>query len=203
MIQNQIDRWWNKVEQRHERASIGSLIRPEDIYLRPEVLAAQLSSHAGIDIDQLGAVDVLEEDTTLGEIAFQSRPTLRFHGSIPAFLEQVRSLMQQETRMLLVAPNQGEVERLANLLREYELPYRLGSRIQHAGSENIYDESSYLAGNYRTPIIVRSTLAAGVSLPEANLVLFGANDFSDDADVTARPAPKKSKTARSFLTFAI
>ena len=201
MIQNQIDRWWSKVEQRHERASIGSLIRPEDIYLRPEVLAAQLSLHPGIDIDQLGAVDVLEEDTTLGEIVFQSRPTLRFHGSIPAFLEQLRSLMQQETRMLLVAPNQGEVERLAGLLREYELPYRLGSRVQHAGSENIYDESSYLAGNYRTPILVRSTLSAGVSLPEANLILFGANDFSDEADVTARPAPRKSKTGAFVSDF--
>ncbi len=201
MIENQIDRWWNKVDQRHERSSIGSLIRPEDIYLRPEVLKAQLSSHAGIDIDQLGAVDVLEEDTTLGEIALQSRPTLRFHGSIPAFIEQVRSLMQQETRMLLVAPNQGEVERLANLLREYELPYRLGSRIQHAGSENIYDESSYLAGNYRTPILVRSSLSAGVSLPDANLVLFGANDFSDEADVAARPAPRKSKTAAFVSDF--
>ncbi len=201
MIQNQIDRWWSKVEQRHERASIGSLIRPEDIYFRPEVLAAQLSSHPGIDIDQLGAVDVLEEDTTLGEIIFQSRPTLRFHGSIPAFLEQLRSLMQQETRMLLVAPNQGEVERLAGLLREYELPYRLGSRVQHAGSENIYDESSYLAGNFRTPILVRSTLSAGVSLPEANLILFGANDFSDEADVTARPAPRKSKTGAFVSDF--
>ena len=201
MIQNQIDRWWSKVAQRHERASIGSLIRPEDIYLRPEVLAAQLSLHPGIDIDQLGAVDVLEEDTTLGEIVFQSRPTLRFHGSIPAFLEQLRSLMQQETRMLLVAPNQGEVERLAGLLREYELPYRLGSRVQHAGSENIYDESSYLAGNYRTPILVRSTLSVGVSLPEANLILFGANDFSDEADVTARPAPRKSKTGAFVSDF--
>ncbi len=201
MIKNQIDRWWNKVEQRHERSSIGSLIRPQDIYLRPEVLEAQLSSHPGIDIDQLGVVDVLEDDTTLGEIAFQARPTLRFHGSIPAFLEQVRSLMEQETRMLLVAPNQGEVERLANLLREYQLPYRLGSRIQHAGSENIYDESSYLAGNYRTPILVRSSLSAGVSLPDANLVLFGANDFSDEADVTARPAPKKSKTAAFVSDF--
>ncbi|MBV8630934.1 MAG: transcription-repair coupling factor [Silvibacterium sp.] len=201
MVQNQIDRWWNKVEQRHERASIGSLIGPEDIYQRPEMLAAQLSSHSGIDIDQLGAVDVLEEDTTLGEIVFQSRPTLRFHGSIPAFIEQVRSLMEQETRMLLVAPNQGEVERLANVLREYELPYRLGSRIQHAGSENIYDESSYLAGNYRTPIIVRSTLSAGVSLPDARLVLFGANDFSDEADVMARPAPRKSKTGAFVSDF--
>ena len=201
MIQNQIDRWWNKVEQRHERASIGSLIRPEDIYLRPEVLAAQLSSHPGIDIDQLGAVDVLEEDATLGEIAFHTRPTLRFHGSIPSFIEQIRSLTQQETRMLLVAPNQGEVERLASLLREYELPYRLGSRVQHAGSENVYDESSYLAGSYRTPIIVRSTLSAGVNLPDANLVLFGANDFSDEADVTARPAPRKSKTGAFVSDF--
>jgi transcription-repair coupling factor (superfamily II helicase) len=201
MIRNQIDRWWNKVEQRHERSSIGSLIRPEDIYLRPELLQAQLASHPGIDIDQLGAVDVLEEDQTLGEIEFTSRPTLRFHGSIPALVEQIRSLMQQEVRTLLVAPNQGEVERLATLLREYEVPYRLGSRIQHAGSENVYDESSYLAGDMRTPVILRASLAAGVSLPDARLVLFGAQDFFDEADVTARPAPKKSKTAAFVSDF--
>jgi transcription-repair coupling factor (superfamily II helicase) len=201
MIKNQLDRWWNKVEQRHDRSGIGTLIQPHDIYMRPELLQAQLASHPGLDIDQLGAVDVLEEDETLGEIEIASRPTLRFHGSIPAFIEQVRTLMQQETRMLLVAPNQGEVERLASLLREYEIPYRLGSRIQHAGSETIYDESSYLAGDLRTPILVRSQLANGVSLPEANLVIFGANDFSDEADVTARPAPKKSKTAAFVSDF--
>jgi len=201
MIRNQVDRWWNKVEQRHERASIGSLIRPEDIYVRPELLQARLASHAGIDIDQLGAVDVLDEDETLGEIEFTSRPTLRFHGSIPALVEQIRSLMQQEVRTLLVAPNQGEVERLASLLREYEVPYRLGSRIQHAGSETMYDESSYLAGDLRTPVIVRTSLASGVSLPDARLVIFGAQDFFDEADVTARPAPKKSKTAAFVSDF--
>src|ERR1700739_3705257 len=38
MVKNQIDRWWSKVEQRHERASIGSLVGPEDIYFRPEDL---------------------------------------------------------------------------------------------------------------------------------------------------------------------
>jgi transcription-repair coupling factor (superfamily II helicase) len=201
MIRNQVDRWWNKVEQRHERSSIGSLIRPEDIYVRPELLQAQLASHAGIDIDQLGAVDVLDEDATLGEIEFTSRPTLRFHGSIPALVEQIRTLMQQEVRTLLVAPNQGEVERLASLLREYELPYRLGSRIQHAGSETMYDESSYLAGDLRTPVIVKTSLASGVSLPAARLMIFGAQDFFDEADVTARPAAKKSKTAAFVSDF--
>src|SRR5579875_3211762 len=202
MIRNQVDRWWNKVEQRHERSSIGSLITPEDIYLRPELLQAKLASHPGLDIDQLGAVDVLDEDETLGEIEFHSRPTLRFHGSIPALIEQIRNLMHQETRTLLVAPNQGEVERLANLLREYELPYRLGSRLQHAGSENVYDESSYLTGETRTPVILRTALATGVSLPDSRIVLFGAQDFFDEADVTARPvAAKKSKTAAFVSDF--
>src|SRR5271157_1518870 len=75
MVRNQIDRWWNKVEQRHERSGIGSLIRPEDIYLRPEVLRASLESHPGLDLDQLGVVDVLDHDTSLGEIELPTRPT--------------------------------------------------------------------------------------------------------------------------------
>ena len=38
MIKNQGERWWNKVEQRHDRSGIGNLIRPEDIYLSPWAL---------------------------------------------------------------------------------------------------------------------------------------------------------------------
>jgi transcription-repair coupling factor (superfamily II helicase) len=53
----------------------------------------------------------------------------------------------------------------------------------------------------RTPVILRTALASGVSLPDARLVLFGAQDFFDDADVTARPAPKKSKTAAFVSDF--
>jgi transcription-repair coupling factor (superfamily II helicase) len=195
MVRNQAERWWSKVEQRHDRSGIGSLVAPTDIYLSPDEFWPKIASLPGLDLDQLGAVDVLEEDDyTLGEVHFSSQPTLRFHGSIPNFLKEIKALAEAGTRMLLIAPNQGEVERLANLLREYGQPYRLGSRVQHTGSETIYDESSYLAGDLRTPIIVRSSIATGVNLPDSNLILFGANDFSDEADVTARPAPKRSKS---------
>ena len=197
MVRNQIDRWWNKVEQRHERSGIGSLIRPEDIYLRPEVLQGLLESHHGLDLDQLGAVDVLDEDNTLGEIAVNSRPTLRFHGSIPALVDQLKNLMAAEQRIVLAAPTQGDVERTATMLREYQVPYRLGSRVVTHGAE--LEEASYLAGDMRVPVIVRTQIASGVSFPDANLILFGANDMSDDADITARPEPKKSKTA-AFLS---
>ena len=200
MVRNQIDRWWNKVEQRHERSGIGSLIRPEDIYLRPEMLQAQLDAHMGLDLDQLGAVDVLDEDSTLGEIELNTRPTLRFHGSIPALTEQLKSLMEAEARIVLAAAHQGDVERLATMLREYRIPYRLGSRNPHSG-ETVLDEGSYLAGDLRVPVIVRTQIAAGVSFLDSNLVVFGANDLNDDADVAARPEPKRSKTAAFVSDF--
>jgi transcription-repair coupling factor (superfamily II helicase) len=201
MVRNQIDRWWNKVEQRHERSGIGSLIQPEDIYLRPEVLKAALDAHMGLDLDQLGAVDILDEDPTLGEIELNTRPTLRFHGSIPALTEQLKSLMAAETRIVLAAPNQGDVERMATVLREYQIPYRLGSRAARPGGETVLDEASYLAGDLRVPVIVRTPLSAGVSFSDSNLILFGANDLSDDADVAARPEPKRSKTAAFVSDF--
>ncbi len=200
MVRSQIDRWWNKVEQRHERSGIGSLVRPEDIYLRPEILEATLEAHTGLDLDQLGAVDVLENDTTLGEIELPTRPTLRFHGSIPALTEQLKNLMTTETRIVLAAPHQGDVERLATVLRDYEVPYRLGSRAPRPG-ETILDEASYHSGDLRVPAIVRSPLAAGVVFGESNLIVFGANDLSDEADVAARPEPKRSKTAAFVSDF--
>jgi transcription-repair coupling factor (superfamily II helicase) len=201
MVRNQIDRWWEKVQQRHDRSGIGSLIRPEDIYIRPEILQGLLESHFGLDIDQLGAVDVLDEDTTLGEIELNTRPTLRFHGSIPALTEQLRKLMEVPTRIVIATAHQGDVERMATVLREYQIPYRLGSRMVHAGGETILEEASYVADDLRVPVIVRSPIAAGVSFPDANLILFGANDLNDDTDVTARIEPKKSKTAAFVSDF--
>jgi transcription-repair coupling factor (superfamily II helicase) len=200
MVRSQIDRWWSKVEQRHERSGIGNLIRPEDIYLRPEILQRLLQAHSGLDFDQLGAVDVLDEDATLGEIAINTRPTLRFHGSIPALTEQLRKLMEAETHIVIAAANQGDVERTATILRDYLIPYRLGSRAVGHG-ETFLEEASFMAGDLRVPVIVRSPFAAGVSFPDSNLILFGANDLSDEADVAARPAPRKSKTAAFVSDF--
>jgi transcription-repair coupling factor (superfamily II helicase) len=201
MVRNQIDRWWNKVEQRHERSGIGNLIRPEDIYLRPEVLQGLLDSHFGLDLDQLGVIDILDHDATLGEIDLNTRPTLRFHGSIPALTEQLKKLIAVETHIVLAAANQGDVERLATVLREYQIPYRLGSRAVHGSSETMLEEASYMSGDLRVPVIVRTQLSAGVSIPDANLILFGANDLSDDADIAARPEPKRSKTAAFVSDF--
>ena len=207
MVDNQGERWWNKVEQRHERADIGSLVRPSDLYLSPWDLQDRIRAYTGCELDQLGAVDVLDSDRSdASEIEFATRPTMRFHGSIPAMVDQLKLLMENEARVLIAAANQGEVERLAGLLQEYGVPYRIGSRTQQGGSTTVYSESSYLAGDLRTPVIVRAAIANGVQVLDLDratarqLVVIGANDLNDEADVHARPA-RKSKTAAFVSDF--
>jgi transcription-repair coupling factor (superfamily II helicase) len=203
MVQNQLDRWWNKVEQRHERSGIDTLFTPADLYLTPLEWQKRSLETPGLDLDQLGAVDVFDTETTsLGEVEIATRPTLRLHGSIPALVEQLRALREQEMRTLLAVANQGEVERLAGILQEYGVSYRIGSRAAHTGSETMYDETSYLRGDQRAPAIVRTEIANGVVLEEARLVVLGANDLSDEADVRARVAkPRKSNTAAFISDF--
>ncbi len=210
MVTNQGERWWNKVEQRHERSGIGSLVRAEDLYLSPWELEDRIRRMPGCDLDQLGAVDILESNQSEGsEIEFATRPTLRFHGSIPAMVDELRKLMEAEARILIAAPNQGEVERLAGLLQEYGVPYRLGWRSDASAgaSATVYSESSYLAGDLRTPVIVRAAVANGVQVLDngarasRQVVVFGANDLSDDADVHARPAQRRSKTSAFVSDF--
>jgi transcription-repair coupling factor (superfamily II helicase) len=208
MVQNQGERWWNKVEQRHERAGIGTLVRPGDLYLSPWELEDNVRRYSGCELDQLGAVDVLDGNRSdASEIEFATRPTMRFHGSIPALIDQLKAYIAGEERVLIAAPNQGEVERLAGLMQEYGVPYRIGSRTEQAESLSLYTESSYMAGDLRTPVIVRAAIANGVQVMElervasGQLVIIGANDISDDADVYARPAKKRSKTAAFVSDF--
>jgi transcription-repair coupling factor (superfamily II helicase) len=207
-VENQGERWWNKVEQRHERSGIGSLVRAEDLYFSPWELQDRIRGYPGFELDQLGAVDVLEGDRSdASEIEFATRPTMRFHGSIPALIDQLKLLMENEARVLIAAPNQGEVERLAGLLQEYGVAYRIGSRFEQSGSETVYSESSYLAGDPRTPVIVRAAIANGVQVQDVErrtarqVVIIGANDINDDADVMARPARRKSKTSAFVSDF--
>ena len=51
------------------------------------------------------------------------------------------------------------------------------------------------------PVIVKAQIATGVSFADANLVVFGANDLSDEADIAARPEPRRSKTAAFVSDF--
>jgi len=193
------EQWWNKVNERHERSGIGTLVRPEEIYFPPEEWNRRLAQAPGIDIERLGIGDPASSDDAGEQATFRSRPTSRFHGSIPAMIEQVKKFTSEGKRVVFAVPNMGEVERMADIFTEYAVPFRLGSRVPSPGSESYLDETSYFAGEMSTATVVKAVLPEGVEVSDANLVLFGARDLFDDSEVVQQPLRQKSKVS-AFLS---
>jgi transcription-repair coupling factor (superfamily II helicase) len=188
------ERWWAKVTEAHERSLIGNLVRPEDLYLTPEEWNAKLATLPGADLEHLGV-----EGSQFEHITLLSQPTPRFHGSIPAMVEEVKRLTTENKHVLFAAPSAGEVERLADVFTEYGVPFRLGSRVR-TGSESYLEETAYFSGEAVAVTLVKSYVPDGVLLPGAKLAVFGARDLFDEVEsVAAPPTRRKSKTS-AFLS---
>ncbi|HLZ00435.1 MAG TPA: transcription-repair coupling factor [Candidatus Angelobacter sp.] len=204
-IKAEQERWWNKVIQRHEISGVGKLATPEDIYLPPEAWSELISRLPGASLEHLGLVESTEgENPNPPSIhtEFLSQPTPRFHGSLPGMVEEVKKLTGEGQRVIFAASSTGEMERLADIFTEYQLPFRLGSRTPALGSETYLEETAYFAADLTTTTIVRAPVPDGVALPDSRLVIFGARDLFDDSDVVvARPLRQKSKTAAFMSDF--
>jgi transcription-repair coupling factor (superfamily II helicase) len=131
-----------------------------------------------------------------------SQPTTRFHGSVPGMVGEVKKLTGEGRRVIFAAANTGEMERLADIFTEYQVPFRMGSRNPAPGSETYLDETAYFTGDLTTTTIVRAPVPDGVALPGSHLVLFGSRDLFDDSEIVVpRPLRQKSKTAAFMSDF--
>jgi transcription-repair coupling factor (superfamily II helicase) len=187
------ERWWGRVVEAHERSLIGNLVRPEDLYLTPEEWNAKVGSLGGADLEHLGLEGEQEH------IVLLTQPSPRFHGSVPAMVEEVKRLTGENRHVLFAAVSAGEVERLADVFTEYGVPFRLGSRAR-TGSESYLDETAYFSGDAAAVTLVKAYVPDGVLLPEADFALFGARDLFDEVESVAQaPVRRKSKTS-AFLS---
>jgi transcription-repair coupling factor (superfamily II helicase) len=194
-LHQEFDRFWTRVEEMHERSGVGNLVRPENLYLPPDDWWKKLATMPGADVEHLG---IARPDGDIPSVTFLSQPAFRFHGAVPAMLQQVQKLRQENMQVLLAVPNNGEVERLADIFTEYNVSFRLGTRTR--GGESYADETSYFAGDVLTTTLAKAYIPDGVVFPEANLAIFGARDLFDESDTVAtRPQRQKSKVS-AFLS---
>src|SRR6267154_1088910 len=188
-----MDKFWTRIEEAHERSGVGNLVLPADLYLTPDKWRARSAGLSGADFEYLS---LAREGKT--EAAFLSQPTSRFHGAVPAMIEEVQKMIGAGTQVILAVPNTGEVERLADMFTEYNASYRLGSRTR--SGESYADETSYFAGDVLTTTLLKAYLPDGFILPEAHFAIFGARDLFDESDLVAsRPQRQKSKVS-AFLS---
>ena len=194
-LKPEFDHGWSRIEDAHESSGVGNLVRPADLYLPPEDWWRTLSRLPGTDVEHLA---IERSDNQAGAVTFHSQPTPRFHGSVPAMLEEVKKLIADSKRVLIAVPNTGEVERLADIFSEYAVSFRLGSRTR--SGESYADETSYFSGELLTATLAKAYVPDGVMLPDANLAILGARDLFDESDsVVTRPQRHKSKTS-AFLS---
>ena len=194
-VKREFDHVWTRIEEAHERSGVGNLVRPGDLYLPPEDWWKKVKGLPGADVEHL---EITQGGSSESTVSFLSQPSPRFHGSVPAMLEEVQKQTGSGKRVLIAVPNTGEVERLADVFTEYSVSFRLGSRTR--GGESYADETSYFAGEVLTSTLVKAYIPDGVILPDANLAIFGARDLFDESEaVAARPQRQKSKTS-AFLS---
>jgi transcription-repair coupling factor (superfamily II helicase) len=195
LLRSEFDRFWTRVEEAHERSGVGNLVRPTDLYLPPDGWWPKVETLAGADLEHLGITRSEDADSTVN---LQTQATPRFHGAIPAMLEEVKKLTAAGNQVLFSVPNTGEVERLADIFTEYNVSFKLGSRTR--GGESYADETSYFAGEVHTTTLAKAYVPDGVVFPEAHLAVFGARDLFDESEtVASRPQRSKSKVS-AFLS---
>jgi transcription-repair coupling factor (superfamily II helicase) len=217
-LRSELDNWWDRARDMHRRSGVGNLVRPEELYLSPEEFESKLRSLPRADLQHLGLGEEnppqmntdkhgSEEEETdqrssvfIGGHFLLSQPTTRFHGSVPAMVDEVKKLSAEGKRVLFAAASTGEVERIADMFSEYGVPFRLGSRTPRPG-DSYLDDAAYLVGPERTTTVVKATVPDGLALPDAGLVVFGTRDLFDEPEGVARPQRLKSKTSAFISDF--
>ena len=194
-LRSEFDRFWTRVEEVHERSGVGNLVRPADLYVSPDAWWQKITELTGADIEHLGIARGEDDGSS---VSLLTQPTPRFHGAVPAMLEEVQKLTRDGNQVLFSVPNTGEVERLADIFTEYNVSFRLGSRTR--GGESYADETSYFAGEVNTTTFAKAYVPDGVIFPEAHLAIFGARDLFDESDTVAAPSQRTKSKVSAFLS---
>jgi transcription-repair coupling factor (superfamily II helicase) len=125
-----------------------------------------------------------------------SRPTTRFHGDVVACFGDIKSQLAAGGTAYLTAASLGELERFADICREYEVPYVLGETEEAATGFTAENASETAA-----LVLLRAPFSAGVAFPEAKVTLYGNADLFDVTPAVERPS-RKIRTSGFFSDFA-
>ncbi|HEX4809055.1 MAG TPA: transcription-repair coupling factor [Bryobacteraceae bacterium] len=122
----------------------------------------------------------------------RTRPSLTFRGNMPVAVAEARNLIQAGNRVAFFASSNGELERLADVLQEYSVPYQLGLESASGARPSLAERTYY--GTFASAYLVRGCVRRGAILPESQLAMLGSEDLFETSDLIARQ-PTKSQLA--------
>src|SRR5580700_6603319 len=177
--------------EKYERHGHANSPAASHYFLSEEEFAVALEKTSQIQIEQLAL-----EIGSPHQFELSSRPSARFHGDVVACMTAVKSQLASGGTVFLTAASTGEIERFADICREYEVPYVLGESEDAAAgftAEGAHESAAML--------LIRAPFAEGVTFPDARLTLFGHADLFDVTPTVERPS-RKIRTSGFFGDFA-
>ncbi len=127
------------------------------------------------------------------------QPTTRYHGQVPAFLAEARGRVAAGEQVLIAAASTGELERLADLCREYEAPYSLGELDATVTGARLVEDTT--SGSAPSLVLLRAPLRDGFIIPDLRLAVYGTDDLFETLATPDRPR-QRPKTAGFFSDFS-
>jgi len=129
-----------------------------------------------------------------GDSHIATRPSMAFHGNMQVAIGEARTLVESGSRVAFFASSTGEVERVADVLNEYRIPYQLGLE-QFDSTPAYLAERAYLAGSVASIYVVKGLIRHGTAFQDSQLVVFGAEDLFETSELVARASVSKSALA--------
>jgi transcription-repair coupling factor (superfamily II helicase) len=175
--------------ERHGRANSPVVT---ELFWTEELWDKALGRASRIELEQLH----LTGDGSGKRFELNSRPSMRYHGDVVACFGDVKSQIAAGGAVFLTAASTGELERFADICREYEVPYVLGETEEAAAGF-----TAESASETARLLLMRAPFAAGVAFPDAKLTIYGSGDLFDVAPAVERPS-RKIRTSGFFADFA-
>ncbi len=178
-IRGASERLWKRLDQQPDAADLAAanFLHWEDL----EKLAAGRQT-----------VSIRELDLNATAPHISARPAMAFHGSMQVAVAETKTMVEQGYRVALFAPSNGELERLADILREYSVPFQLGLAPNEAASPYLA-ERAYLAGPVANTYLIKGLVRRGAVFPDSFIAFIGSEDLFDPSDLIARPGITKSQ----------
>jgi transcription-repair coupling factor (superfamily II helicase) len=186
-VKSASERLWHRLENPDRPAPVA----PEQNFLRWEELAPLFESRPLLQLQELELLSA--EFPRENHFHIPTRPALTFSGNMPVAVAEVRNLIQAGNRVALFAASIGEVERLADVLQEYAVPYQLGLEPGSSARPSLI-ERAYHAGAVSSAYLIKGCVRRGAVLSDSQLAILGSEDLFETSDLIARQ-PSKSQLA--------
>ncbi len=188
-IETAADRFWQRLQNPDRRAPI----EPEKNFATWQELSAALDDRTRISLQELEIVSETSREGGGESIHIPTRPSLTFQGNMPVAVAEARNLIEAGNRVAFFATSIGELERLADVLQEYAVPYQLGLE-STSGARPSLAERAYHAGAISSAYLIKGCIRRGAVLSDSSLAILGSEDLFESSELIVRQ-PSKSQLA--------